>query len=92
MNLTNEDLQSKYIIYDGTNTKQTFKLPAGVVGMKCKILHTGTTGFDIDPDNSTTGNTVNGSTGTVGRTGKAYVLNEIFCYEALKWVVTNESQ
>ena len=92
MNLTNEDLQSKYIIYDGTNTKQTFKLPAGVVGMKCKILHTGTTGFDIDPDNSTTGNTVNGSTGTVGRTVKAYVLNEIFCYEALKWVVTNESQ
>tara|TARA_R100000781_G_scaffold101897_1_gene65415 strand:- start:4717 stop:6075 length:1359 start_codon:yes stop_codon:yes gene_type:complete len=92
MNLTNEDLQSKYIIYSGTNTKQTFKLPAGVVGMKCKILHTGTTGFDIDPDNSNTGNTVNGSTSTIPRTGKAYVLNEIFCYEALKWVVTNESQ
>ena len=91
MNLTNEDLQSKTVVYDGSNVRQTLKLPTGVVGMRVKFVSTQAQGFTVDPDNSSTGNTVNGVTTSITRNPPANTINELFCYEAAKWICSNES-
>ena len=91
INLTNEDLQSKTVVYDGSNVRQTLKLPTGVVGMRVKFVSTQAQGFTVDPDNSSTGNTVNGVTTSITRNPPANTINELFCYEAAKWICSNES-
>ena len=59
--------------------------------MRVKFVSTQAQGFTVDPDNSSTGNTVNGVTTSITRNPPANTINELFCYEAAKWICSNES-
>ena len=86
MTLTNEDLQSKLIVHIGTANK-TIKLPAGAKGMKFSFVST-SGNITIDPQNSSTSNTLNGGTGTATRITNNQVY-EVICVATQTWLLSN---
>jgi len=86
MNLTNDDMSSKLIV-NISATNRTLKLPAGIKGQKFSFVSTGGN-ITIDPDNSTTSNTLNGGTGTATRSTDNQVY-EVICVATQTWVLSN---
>ena len=86
MNITNNDAQSKLIVITGS-TNRTLKLLAGQVGQKFSFVSTGGN-VTIDPDNSTTSNTLNGGTGTATRSTDNQIY-EVVCIATQTWVLSN---
>lgn len=87
MNLTNEDMSSKLIV-NNSATNRTLKIAiAGVKGQKFSFVSTGGN-ITIDPDNSSTSNTLNGGTGTASRNTDNQVY-EVICIATQTWVLSN---
>lgn len=86
MTLTNNDMQSKLIV-NNSATNRTLKLIQGTKGQKFSFVSTGGN-ITIDPDNSTTGNTLNGGTGTASRNTDNQVY-EVICVADQTWVLSN---
>ena len=80
------DMSSKLIV-NIRATNRTLKLPAGIKGQKFSFVSTGGN-ITIDPDNSTTSNTLNGGTGTATRSTDNQVY-EVICVATQTWVLSN---